>query len=152
MIKIIFICHGNICRSPMAEFIMKDLVNKKGLSNNFHIISKATSNEEEGNHIHPGTRNILIREHIYFDSNKTASQLKKEDYNNYDLFIVMDDYNLQDTIKILNNHNKVLKLLDRNIIDPWYTGDFDITYKDIKEGCIKLLNYILEDKYLNKKL
>ena len=80
------------------------------------------------------------------------SKLKKEDYNNYDLFIVMDDYNLQDTIKILNNHNKVLKLLDRNIIDPWYTGDFDITYKDIKEGCIKLLNYILEDKYLNKKL
>ena len=145
-----FVCHGNICRSPMAEFVMKDFVQKKGLSNQFYISSKGTSDEEIGNSIHYGTRKILMREYIDFDVNKKASQLNKADYDKYDYFIVMDENNFRSIHSIFNDkRNKIYKLLDfvgleRDIKDPWYTGDFDTTYEDIKLGCTKLLEYLIQ--------
>lgn len=145
-----FICHGNICRSPMAEFIMKDLITKKNLDNYFYITSKATSNEEYGNPIHYETKNILEKENIYYDKNKRASKVTKEDYNNYDYFIVMDDNNLKNISYIFNDtDNKVYKLLtfnsqNKDIEDPWYTGDFEKTYEDVTLGCTNFLEYLIK--------
>lgn len=151
MIKIMFICHGNICRSPMAEFVLKDMVNKRGLESSFYICSSATSTEEIGNGVHYGTRNKLKEVGILTDG-KYAVQLKAEDYNNFDYLIAMDEQNISNIFKIFDSSkkDKVYKLLDftnrkGNIADPWYTGNFDVTYNDIYEGCEALLEYILEN-------
>lgn len=149
MISIMFVCHGNICRSPMAEFIMKDMVKKKGIANKFNISSKGISNEEEGNGIHRGTKDILIKNNIPYNIDKRSSKLDINDYYKYDYFIVMDSYNLRGINYIFNDiDNKVYKLLDfaninRDIDDPWYTGDFESTYKDVSLGCSKLLEYLI---------
>lgn len=154
MIKILFICHGNICRSPMAEFVMKDLVKKRGLEEQFYIASAATSTEEIGNSVHPGTRKKLAAYGIS-TAGKTAIQLKKSDYQNYDFLIAMDCNNLRNMKRILgiDEAHKVYRLLDftampRDIADPWYTGNFDQTYEDVYEGCVALLNTISQK---NKK-
>lgn len=148
MIKILFICHGNICRSPMAEFVMKDLVKKENLNDNFFIASAATSTEEIGNPVHYGTKNKLKEVNISVDG-KVAVQLTKSDYDKYDYLIAMDNYNLKNISKIIKNdpENKISLLLDftndkRDIADPWYTGNFDKTYDDILKGCTSLLNFI----------
>lgn len=141
MISILFVCHGNICRSPMAEFILKDMVRKKGVADNFYIASAATSTEEIGNPVHYGTRRKLAAYGISV-AGKTAVQMKKRDYMAYDYLIGMDDANIRNMRRIAGGdpEGKIYKLLEfagssRDIADPWYTGNFDITYDDIVEGC-----------------
>lgn len=150
MIKILFICHGNICRSPMAEFVMKDMVAKQGLQDSFLIASAATSTEEIGNPVHYGTRNKL-KEYGISTAGKYAVQLTKADYDKYDYLIGMDNANRRNMQHLLgaDTDGKIHKLLDytetpRDIADPWYTGNFDATYADVKEGCEALLAYILK--------
>lgn len=149
MTKILFVCHGNICRSPMAEFVMKNLVEKQGMSDQFYIASAATSTEEIGNSVHHGTRNRLKREGIHTDG-KYAVQLTKADYQAYDYLIGMDKNNIRNMKRIVGDdvENKIRLLLafagqNREIADPWYTGDFDLTYADVLEGCKALLSYVL---------
>ena len=147
MINIMFVCHGNICRSTMAEFVLKDMVAKLGIQDEFHIESSATSREEIGNPVHYGTRNKL-REHGISTEGKYAVQLTKKDYDDYDYLIAMDSYNIRNMAKIIGDdpHKKVYKLLDfcngGDIADPWYTGNFDITYDDVKRGCEGLLKHL----------
>ncbi|MCI6737873.1 MAG: low molecular weight phosphotyrosine protein phosphatase [Intestinibacter sp.] len=148
MINIMFVCHGNICRSPMAEFILKDMVAKRKISHNFHIESSATSREEIGNDIHYGTKNKLKKVGVPFTPRK-ATQITKSDYDKYDFILCMDNNNIRNLSRIIPNDkdNKIKLLLDfsdnpRNIADPWYTGNFEDTYNDIIEGCEALLNYI----------
>ena len=152
MVKILFICLGNICRSPMAEFLFKDMVAKRGLADKFYIASAATSSYEIGNHVHPGTRDKLAQHGISVAA-KTAVQLTKADYNKYDYLIGMEASNIRNILRIVgsDNRHKVYKLLqfagsERDIADPWYTGNFDVTYNDIHEGCTALLEYLLKNK------
>lgn len=149
MIKVLFICHGNICRSPMAEFMLKDMVQKAGLSDQFQIASAATSTEEIGNPVHYGTRERLKREGISV-AGKTAVQMKKSDYIKYDYLIGMDSWNIRNMMRILGGdpEGKVHKMLefagsDRDVADPWYTGDFEATYQDISEGLRGFLREIM---------
>ncbi len=146
MIKILFICHGNICRSPMAEFVMKDMVQKAGIADNFFIASAATSAEEIGNPVHRGTRTRLAGEGIS-TAGKYARQMTRKDYAEYDYLIGMDRWNLRSMERIVgpDREGKLSLLLDytdragAEIADPWYTGNFDETYDDIVEGCRGLL-------------
>ena len=148
-VRILFVCHGNICRSPMAEFVMKDLVHKAGLEDRFQIDSAATSTEEiwngVGNPVYPPARRELAR-HGISCGGKRAVLLQKADYDRYDLIIGMDHNNLRNMQRILGDDpDKKIKLLldysDRpgDIADPWYTGDFEQTWKDILRGCQGLL-------------
>ena len=148
MIKVMFVCLGNICRSPMAEFVLKDMVSKKGLSNEFYIKSSATSYEEIGNDIYCGARDKLIQKNIPFTKRK-ATRLTPEDYNKYDFIIGMEEANIRDIKRIVgeDKENKIYKLLDfsnnpRDIADPWYTGNFNKTYDDILEGSQYFLEYL----------
>ena len=150
MIKVLFICHGNICRSPMAEFVFRDMVQKQGLGDRVHVASAATSREEIGNPVHPGTTRKL-REFGISTKGKYAVQMTKKDYENYDYLIGMESWNIRNMNRIIGSDpdHKVHRLLDfsdlpRDIADPWYTGNFDLTYNDIKEGCEALLWHILE--------
>ncbi len=149
MIKILFVCHGNICRSPMAEFVMKELVEQAGLKQRFIIASAATSAEEIGNDIHWGTRKKLLAENIPF-SPRSARRLTPVDYEQYDYLIGMDDANLRNMKRIFGDdpNHKIFTLLDftdhpKAIADPWYTGDFDETFSDITKGCKAFLSYLL---------
>ena len=146
MTKILFICHGNICRSPMAEFVMKELVRQAGLEHEFLIESAATSREEIGNDIHYGTRQKLIEQHIPF-SRRAARQINRADYDKYDWLVAMDDENIfyMNRCWTPDPEHKIVRLLSfagktRDIADPWYTGNFDQTYDDIMEGCTAFLN------------
>ena len=148
MMKILFVCHGNICRSPMAEFVMKDLVEKAGLDWNFEIASAATSTEEIGNPVHHGTRRKLA-EHGIGCAGKTARQLRREDYDRYDLLIGMDSANLRNMRRICGGDpEKKLHLMleyagrTGDVADPWYTGDFEATWQDVLAGCRGLLEKI----------
>lgn len=146
MYRILFVCHGNICRSPMAEFVMKDLVAKAGRADEFHIESAATSSEELGNPVHPGTRKRLAEEGISC-AGKTARQLRRDDYDQWDLIIGADAANLRNMQRLFGGDpaNKLHLLLDyanrpgQSIADPWYTGNFDETYDDVLAGCKGLL-------------
>lgn len=145
-----FVCHGNICRSPLAEFIMKELVKENGMEKDFYIASAATSTEEIGNPIYPPVRRILDKKGINY-SGKTAIQVRKSDYENYDYLICMDRNNLRNLSRIIDTdiQNKVSLLLDftnrpADVADPWYTGDFETTLRDVEEGCKGLLEHILK--------
>lgn len=149
MIKIMLVCHGNICRSPMAEFIFKDLIKKQGLENEFIVCSSATSTEEiyrgVGNPVYPPAKAELLKHGISSDG-KRAVQLCFEDYDKYDLFIGMDSTNIRNMHRILqgDREGKIRKLLqytgeDRDVSDPWYSDRFDIAYDDILSGCLALL-------------
>ncbi|MDL2250585.1 low molecular weight phosphotyrosine protein phosphatase [Lachnospiraceae bacterium OttesenSCG-928-J05] len=145
MIKILMVCHGNICRSPMAEFVLKDMVKKRGIEQDFSIASAATSREELGSPPHPGTRRILGKLGIDC-SGKHARQLTRADYEEYDYLIGMDHYNLRNIERIcgVDTEGKVSLLLsfageDREIDDPWYTNRFEKTYEDVVAGCEGLL-------------
>ena len=145
MKKILFVCHGNICRSPMAEFVMKDLVQKAGLADHFYIESAATSTEEIGNEVYPPAKRKLA-EHGISCKGKTARQMTRSDYQRFDLLIGMDDWNIRNMTRIAGGdpEGKIHKLLDYtarkgDVADPWYTGDFDATWRDVTEGCGELL-------------
>lgn len=148
MVKILFVCHGNICRSPMAEFVLKDMVQKAGISDQFEIASAATSTEEIGNPVHRGTREKLKQVGIRA-AGKTAVQLKKSDYHKYDYLIGMDTWNIRNMMRMLGGdpEGKIYKLVTfadsgQDVADPWYTGDFETTYRDIVSGCRGLLKTI----------
>ena len=151
MIKICFVCLGNICRSPMAEFIMKDLVQKHNLDKKIFITSCATSYEEIGNGIYPPAKEKLKEKNIIFDNSKTSTRLKKEDFDKYDYIIGMEEKNIINIEKILEKKDsKIKRLLDysnnpRDIADPWYTGNFDKTYEDILEGCNFFLDFLIKN-------
>ena len=145
MKKILFVCHGNVCRSPMAEFVMKDLVQKAGLTDHFYIESAATSTEEIGNEVYPPAKRKLA-EHGISCKGKTARQMTRSDYQRFDLLIGMDDWNIRNMTRIAGGdpEGKIHKLLDYtarkgDVADPWYTGDFDATWRDVTEGCRELL-------------
>lgn len=151
MIKILFICHGNICRSPMAEFVMKDLLERRGLSG-IEAASAATSSEELGNPVHPGTRRKLA-EHGISCVGKTARQMTLADYHDYDLLIGMDAYNLRNMRTLFGGdpEGKLYKLLDfcgdpTDVADPWYTGDFNATYRDVLRGCTALCDRLADER------
>lgn len=153
-INILFVCHGNICRSPMAEFLLRDIVKSRGFSGSFYIASAATSREEIGNPVHRGTRAKLQQRGIS-TAGKCAVRLEKQDYGKYDFLIGMDRYNISDMLRILGGdpEGKVHRLLDftdhpRDVADPWYTGDFDTTCDDVLEGCNALLDHILRQNRL----
>ena len=148
MIKILFVCHGNICRSPMAEFVMKDMVRKAGLETRFVIDSKAARRDELGNDTHYGTRAKLRQMGIPF-AKRRATLLSKADYAAYDYLIAMDAENVHDMLRLFGGdpNGKIYKLLrfadeDRDVADPWYTGNFDETYEDVLKGCTALLRMI----------
>ena len=151
MIKILFVCHGNICRSPMAEFIMRDLAERSGYGDEIFTASAATSTEEIGNPVHGGTERVLRRLGISC-AGKHAVQMTKRDYRDYDFLIGMDDWNLRNMRRIVGGDpdGKLFRLLDftsspHEVADPWYTGDFETTYHDVKEGCEALLHYLVHE-------
>lgn len=141
MIRVCFVCLGNICRSPMAEFIMKDKVKKLGISNNFIIESRATSYEESGNDMHIGAKDILSSYGIPFCKRK-AMRASKGDLDKFDYFVCMDSSNIRNLKDILEDDSKIIKLLDKDVADPWYTGNFLDTYNDLDVGIDRLINKI----------
>jgi protein-tyrosine phosphatase len=155
MIKILFICHGNICRSPMAEFVLKDMVQKEGIANEFYIASAATSTEEIGNPVHHGTRSKLAQVGIS-TTGKYAVQMKRSDYQEYDYIIGMDSWNYRNMLRIAgkDKEKKISLLLDytdhpRDVADPWYTGDFEKTYEDVLAGCQGFLAFLRQQGKLS---
>lgn len=148
--KILFVCLGNICRSPMAEFVMKDIVEKAGLNHEFEIASAATSTYEIGNPVYPPARQKLA-EHGISCAGKTARQITKKDYENYDYIVAMDKSNLRNLKAMLGDdiQGKISLLMDytsrpADVADPWYTGDFQATWEDVSEGCNELLTFIMK--------
>ena len=150
MTKILFICHGNICRSPMAEFVFRELARRAGLSEQFEIASAATSREEIGNDMYPPAKACLRAHGIPF-SRRQARQVTRRDYDDYDLLIIMEEYNRRNLRRILPDdpEDKVRTLLsftghDRDVADPWYTDDFETAYDDILRGCTALLEALTD--------
>ena len=151
MIKILFICHGNICRSPMCEFVMKDLAAKAGRADQFEIASAATSTEELGNPVHPGTRRELAKHGISCEG-KRARQVTRADYDRYDMLICADSNNIRNLRRITGGDpdGKISLVLDhtsrpgRDVDDPWYSGDFETTWNDVSDGCAGLLRELTE--------
>lgn len=149
MIKVMFVCLGNICRSPMAEFVFKDLVKKQGLSHGFYIESSATSSEEEGNPFYPPARCELLKHGISCEG-KYARKIQKSDYEKFDYIICMDESNYRNLMYVFDGDKagKVHKLMDYvgggEVADPWYTRDFSVTYNDIVNGCTVLLEELKE--------
>lgn len=139
MVKILFVCHGNICRSPMGEFILKDLVKKAGLAHRFEIASAAVSREEIGNPVYPPARRELEK-HGISCAGKTARQITAADFDRYDRIYYMDRSNARYLARMLPaDPDKIRPLLDRDVADPWYTGDFAQTWEDILEGCSRIM-------------
>lgn len=154
MTKIMFVCHGNICRSPMAEFIFKDMIKRKGLEGDFFVASTATSTEEiwggVGNPVYPPAKAELAKHGISCEG-KRAVQLKKSDYDKYDLFVGMDSMNIRNMYRILGSDpegkiRKLMEFTDRggDVADPWYSGRFDVAWRDIYDGCEGLLESLAE--------
>lgn len=155
MKKVLFVCLGNICRSPMAEFVFKDMVAKRGLADEFYIESCATSTEEiwngVGNPVYPPAKRELAKHGISCEG-KRARQITKEDYDKFDILLCMDDSNMRNIKWIIPSdpQHKIHKLMkfagtDASVADPWYTGDFETTYNDVLKGCEGLLEYLLEN-------
>ncbi len=152
MVKVLFVCLGNICRSPMAEFIFKDMIKAEGIENEFFIDSAATSsyNEIYGLGVDPDAQEVLKKHNIPF-YNRISRQIRKDDYQKFDYILAMEEENIKNILKIIGSDTdkKVYKLLDftktpRDIIDPWYYGNFDAAYDDIKYGCQEFLEYVLK--------
>ena len=150
--RVMFVCHGNICRSPMAEFVMKDMVKKRGMEDMFCIASSATSTEEiwrgVGNPVYPPAQRELLKHGISCEG-KRAVQITPEDYDKYDIILCMDSNNMRNIKRIipLDPQKKIHRLMsftsrDRDVADPWYTGDFTTTYNDVLAGCKGLLEYL----------
>ena len=159
MISVLFVCHGNICRSPISEFVMKDMVTKRGIKAKFYIASAATSTEEIwngiGNPVYPPAKRELAKHGISCEG-KRAVQITKADYGKYDYILGMDQRNIRNMLKIFGGdpEGKIRLLLEMtgrsgDIADPWYTGDFQLTYLDIEEGCKGFLQYLKENGKIN---
>ncbi len=153
MKRIMFVCHGNICRSPMAEFVFRKMINEKGIGDSFVVASSATSTEEiwgeVGNPVYPPAKKELLKHGITCEG-KRAVQLKKSDYENYDYLIAMDTNNIRNIMRIIGSdkNDKVRKLMSYtsrgcDVADPWYSGDFETCYNDIFEGCSALLKKLI---------
>lgn len=141
MIKVCFVCHGNICRSPMAEYVLKHKLKQNNLDNKIEVVSRATSYEEQGNDMHYGTKDMLDKHNIPYQKHK-ATRLEKEDYDKYDHIICMDSANISNTLRLFNKTDspKIYKLLkNKDVKDPWYTGNFTETYEDIDKGTDMLI-------------
>lgn len=152
MKHILFVCHGNICRSPMAEFVMKQLVREAGLSDEISVASKALHRDELGSDTHRGTREVLRAHGITF-TKRSATLMTAIDYSAYDCIIGMDTENMRDLMRLTGNdpQHKVRRLLscigeERDVADPWYTGNFDVTYRDVNAGCRALLQELTKNK------
>lgn len=144
--RILFVCHGNICRSPMAEYVMKDIVRKRGLEECFVIDSAATSDEEIGNPVHPATRQVLEENGVPCGDHR-ARRIKPGEAGKWDLVVVMDEANVRNARRRLGAGANIHKLLEfageyRDVADPWYTGDFETTFDDVNAGCHGLLGYL----------
>ncbi len=156
-INVLFVCLGNICRSPMAEFILKDMVAKKGLGDMFHIESAGTSNEEEGNDIYYLAKEKLIEKNINF-TKRHARKIKEDDFLKFDFIIGMEESNIRGIKRVLGDKDsKIYKLLDftkdsKDIDDPWYTGRFEEVYNQIKVGCEGFLNSVKNYNYIGKTI
>ena len=151
MTKILFVCHGNICRSPMAEFVMKDIVEKTGLQSEFHIESAATSTEEIGERVYPPVKSLLEKHGISCEG-KRARQITRADYDNFDCIIGMDSANMRNMLRIFgeDRQGKLALLKDYtdfpgDVADPWYTRDFNLTWNEVVDGCRGLLEAIITD-------
>ena len=140
MVKILFVCHGNICRSPMGEYVLKDMVKKAGLEDRFEIASAAVSREELGNPVYPPARRELAKHGIACDGHK-AHQITQREYDYYDRIYYMDGSNARWLNRLLKETSKCFPMLKHDVADPWYTGDFTATWNDIVEGC----NAIMEE-------
>ena len=138
MVKVLFVCHGNICRSPMAEFVLKDMAAKAGVSQKFHIASAATSRDELGNPVYPPARRELNRHGILCDGHH-ARQITRQDLAEYDYIYYMDSYNRRNLSRMFPDYHNFLSFLDRDVADPWYSGDFTQTWADVQEGCQRIL-------------
>ena len=152
MIKILFVCYGNICRSPMAEFVFRDMVEKQGMGEQFFFFFAATNADDLGNQVHDGTRNKL-KEHGISTEGKRAVRLKKEDYEIYDYIIGMEERNIINMKRIFGKDpkGKIYRMLDfssnpRDIDDPWYTRDVERTYQEVLEGCQSFLPWVLSQR------
>ena len=141
MIKILFVCHGNICRSPMTEFVMKDMVEKAGLTREIYVASAAASREEIGNPVYPPARKELARHGLGCEG-KTARQITAQDLEEYDYIYSMDSYNQRRLGRMFPDYGRFLPFLDRDVADPWYTGDFAQTWQDVQEGCQRILEHL----------
>ena len=142
MIKILFVCHGNICRSPMAEFVLKDMVKKAGVADRFHIESVAVSREEQGNPVYPPARREMQRHGVACDGHH-ARQITQADVDKFDHIFYMDSSNARYLERMFPGETKFRSFLNRNVADPWYTGDFTQTWLDICEGCQNILEELL---------
>ena len=152
MKKILFVCHGNICRSPMAEFVMKQLVREAGLSDEISVASKALHRDELGSDTHRGTREVLRAHGITF-TKRSATLMTATDYSAYDCIIGMDTENMHDLDRLTGGdpQHKVHRLLsyigeERDVADPWYTGNFEVTYRDVNAGCRALLHDLMQNR------
>ena len=152
MIKILFICHGNICRSPMAEFVMKHLVREAGLADKILVESKALHRDEIGSDTHRGTREVLRAHNIPFEKRR-ATLMTAADYSAFDIIIGMDTENMNDLDRLTGGDpdRKVRRLLsysgeERDVADPWYTGNFEVTYRDVDAGCHALLKELIKNR------
>lgn len=148
LVRILFVCHGNICRSPMAEFVLKDMARKRGIEDVLQIESAATTNDEIGSPVHPGTVKRLAREGISC-AGKHARRITKDDYDAFDVIIGMDEENMRHMMRVWDHdpQQKVHMMMEfagesRDVADPWFTGDFEATYDDIHDGCIGLLRWL----------
>ena len=142
MVKILFVCHGNICRSPMAEFVLKDMVQKAGRTQEFYIASAAASREELGNPVYPPARRELARHGISCDG-KYARQITAEDLTQFDRIYYMDSRNIRYLKQMFPRYDRFLPFLDRDVADPWYSGDFTQTWVDVQEGCRRILEELI---------
>ena len=138
MIKVLFVCHGNICRSPMGEYVLKDMVKRAGVAHKFQIASAAVSREEIGNPVYPPARRELAKHGISCDGH-AAHHITQKEYEQYDYIYYMDRSNFRYLQRLLKDTEKCFPLIDRDVADPWYTGDFTQTWNDVVEGCTKIM-------------